>query len=111
MATCEVIELKRVADLPTGHGMFCKTDCKTAQEALGWGEKLGAEWCVPIYSKERCYARLGAKFPYCIGGCMFYTIFGIVLSQFDVALIWAAICGSLAAAIWIPFVNEARKHK
>ena len=51
MATCEVIELKRVADLPTGHGMFCKTDCKTAQEALQWAEKLGAE-CVYLFTQK-----------------------------------------------------------
>ena len=39
----EVIELKRLADLPTGHGMLSSSTLKTPQEAQAWAEKIGAD--------------------------------------------------------------------
>ena len=38
----EIIELKRLADLPTGRSMFSTTDLKTPEQAQAWAERLGA---------------------------------------------------------------------
>jgi hypothetical protein len=38
-----IIELKRLADLPTGRGMLSTTSCKTPQEAQTWAAQLGAD--------------------------------------------------------------------
>ena len=43
MGITQVVELKRLADLPTGRGMLSTTSCKTPQEAQTWAAQLGAD--------------------------------------------------------------------